>query len=580
MVLPLRYSRRFFHEHVVGLWRWYLPGTVAVILTGWLGVQVPGTMAHGLDLLREGKPGVAHDAALIGAIGLAVMVVRTLSRVWFFTPGREAECALRDRFFAHLLELQPDFYARYPTGDLLSRATSDVTFARALAGFALLQGANAVGALVMGSWKMFSLSPALTLAVALPCVLAYLVVSWATPQLMTLQRGAQKQLGELSDELLGSFQGVATVQGFCVEAVFTQRLDDRAAALRASNLKMTRLRVIAFPLLTVAGGVATWGLLALGGEAVATGSITPGELAAFLALVAFVIMPLRMFGWLLPVFQRAEASLERIYVVLDEPVARPDRDIRLPAPASGPALSFRGLNFAYPDELHRNVLTDVTCEIPAGATVGVYGRVGSGKSTLLKLIARLNNPAAGTLFVDGADVRGIELPAWRRAVCMVSQTPFLFSETVEENIGFGATRGDVAAAAAAASLGPDLAALPEGLDTVVGERGIALSGGQRQRVALARGLLRSASVVLLDDVLSAVDHRTEGELLATLAARSSATRIIVSHRLSALVHTDLILVLDAGHLVAQGPHDELVQRPGPYREAWLSQRDPTPVPAP
>lgn len=571
MKLPLPHSRRFFREHVIGLWRWYLPGTLAVVLTSWLGVQVPSTMAHGLDLLRAGQPGVAEDALLIGIIGLVVMVVRTLSRVWFFTPGREAESAVRDRFFAHLLRLQPNFYARYPTGDLLSRATSDVTFARALAGFALLQGANAVGSLVMGTWKMVSLSPSLTLGVAVPCVLAYLVVSWATPQLMTLQRASQKQLGELSDELLGSFQGVATVQGFCVEEVFTARLDARAAALRASNLQMTRLRILAFPLLTVAGGVATWSLLALGGGAVSAGRITAGELAAFVALVGFVIMPLRMFGWLLPVFQRAEASLERIYTVLDEPVDRPDTATRLPAPSVGPAITLRCLGYAFPDAPDRKVLADVSCEIPAGATVGVYGRVGSGKSTLLKLLARLQNPPEGTVFINGVDVRRLDLDLWRRAVCMVSQTPFLFSESVEENIGFGASRAEVAAAAAAASLGPDLEALPGGLDTVVGERGISLSGGQRQRVALARGLLRGASVVLLDDVLSAVDHRTEGELLETLAARSTATRLIVSHRLSALVHADLILVLDEGRLVDQGTHESLLQRPGPYREAWQAQ---------
>ena len=573
MKLPLPYSRRFFRDHVVGLWRWYLPGTLAVGLTAWLGVQVPVTMAHGLDLLRSGEAGVLKDALLIAAIGVAVMVVRTLSRVWFFTPGREAECAVRERFFAHLLRLQPDFYARYPTGDLLSRATSDVTFARALAGFALLQGANAIGSLVMGTWQMLALSPLLTLGVAVPCALAYAVVAWATPQLMTLQRATQGQLGELSDELLGSFQGVATVQAFCVEEVFTARLDARAAELRRMSLRMTRLRILAFPLLTVAGGVATWSLLALGGGAVNSGQITAGELAAFVALVGFIIMPLRMFGWLLPVFQRAEASLERIYMVLDERPDRPDVGVAAPPPGTGPALSLRGLSFAYGDGPDRAVLQDIRCEIPAGATVGIYGRVGSGKSTLLKLLARLQNPPKGTLFVNGVDARDLDLDLWRRAVCMVPQTPFLFSESVEENIGFGASREAVTEAAAAASLRPDIEALQYGLDTVVGERGIALSGGQRQRVALARGLLRGACLVLLDDVLSAVDQHTERELLNTLAARSGATRLIVSHRLSALVHADLILVLDEGRLVDQGRHDELLQRPGPYADAWNAQAE-------
>ncbi len=570
----LPYSLRFAREYVLPLWRWYLPGVAAVLITNWLGVQVPTRMAVGLDKLRAGEVGVATEAMWIAIIGVVVIGVRTLSRVWFFTPGRIAESRMRESFFAALLRLQPGFYSRSPTGDLLSRATSDVTFARALAGFALMQGANAIAGLVAGIGSMLMLSPILTVAVVIPCVLAYLAVSWVTPQLMAMQRVSQKQLGELADELLSSFQGVATVQAFCAEETFTRRLDDRAANLRASSLKMTRLRVIAIPLLTVAGGVATWMLLAVGGGAVRNGHLTAGELAAFVALVAFVVMPLRVVGWLLPVFQRAEASLERIYLVLDEPVERPDLGLARRPPARAPSLTFRDLSFAFGDAPDRPVLHGISTTIAGGSTVGIHGSVASGKSTLLRLLARLQNPPPGTVFVDGVDLRELDLDAWRTGLCLVTQTPFLFSETIEENIGFGAGRAAVAAAAHEAALATDLDALPAGLDTVVGERGIALSGGQRQRVALARGLLRPASLVLLDDVLSAVDPRTERELLTTLRSRTEATRIIVSHRLSALVHTDRILVLAGGRLVDEGTHAELLARPGPYRDAWDTQDEP------
>lgn len=560
----LPHSARFAKDSVVPLWRWYVAGTAAVLLTNWLSVEVPSLMASALDKLRAGEAGAGTDAAWIAAIGIAVIGVRTLSRVWFFTPGRLAETQLRERFFTHLLKLQPSFYARYPTGDLLSRATSDVTYARALAGFALLQACNVVGALGFGTWKMLTMSPLLTLAVAVPCVLAFAGMSFATRRLMALQRVTQRQLGLLADELLSTFQGVATVQAFCAEDTFANRLDGRAGDLRASNLEMARIRALAFPLLSIAGGAATWGLLAFGGSAVNAGTLTPGQLAAFIALVGYIVMPMRMLGWLLPVFQRAEASLERIHLVLDEPEDRPDLAHPLPAPATAPTIELRHLSYG-------TRLTDLCATLPAGATVGVYGPVGSGKSTLLRVLARLENPPLGTVFVNGVDVLQLDLDAWRASVCVVTQAPFLFSETIEENIGFGAPRDAVATAANAAALGPDLAALPDGLDTVVGERGISLSGGQRQRVALARGLLRPATVVLLDDVLSAVDHHTEQELLTTLRARADSTRIVVSHRLSALVHTDLILVLDGGRLVDQGPHAELVQRPGPYRDAWEAQ---------
>ncbi|MBM4391409.1 MAG: ABC transporter ATP-binding protein [Deltaproteobacteria bacterium] len=562
----LKFTLRFSRAYVAPLWRWYLVGTLALVATNYLSVQVPMHMAAGLDLLRAGQPGASGEAYWIAVLGVLVIVARTLSRVWFFTPGRIAEFNLRGDFFAHLLRLQPDFYARQVTGDLLSRATSDVTYARAFAGFALLQAGNVVGSAVFGVGQMLALSPQLTLAVALPCVLAFGLMQLATRQIMHLQRQMQKHLGLMSDDLLGAFSGVATIQGFNVERVFQSRLDGRAQDLRRTSLAMTRLRAVAFPLLGVAGGVATWGVLFVGGGAVREGTLTAGQLAAFIALVAFIVMPLRMLGWLLPVLQRSEASLERIYAVLDAETLRPGA---LPSPARAPSIELRGLSFAYGE---RPVLRDLCTTLPAGATVGIYGPVGSGKSTLLRVLSRLETPARGTVFVDGVDVLDLDLDAYRAALCVVPQAPFLFSETIRENVGFGAPDEQVRGAVAAAALDPDVAALPDGLGTVVGERGIALSGGQRQRVALARALLREAPIVLLDDVLSAVDHATEQELIGTLRSRAGATRVVVSHRLSALVHADFILVLDAGKLVDQGTHDELLSRPGPYREAWLAQQ--------
>ena len=568
----MKHSWRFTKEDVLPLWRWYLAGGLAVLLTNWMSVQVPVQMAAGLDELRAGGD-ASPFAWRMGVLGLLIIVARTFSRVWFFTPGRLAEYRVRTQFFAHLLELQPGFYASQNTGDLLSRATSDVTYARAFAGFALLQACNVVGSLTIGAAQMMWYSPSLTAAVAIPCVLAFGGMQFATRKLMALQRQSQKQLGAFADELLGTFSGVATVQAFCVEEVFNERVGDKAADLRATNLSMTRIRAFSFPLLTVAGGIATWGLLVFGAAQVHAGRLSPGDLAAFISLVAFVVMPMRALGWLIPLTQRAEASLERIYTVLDQRPLRPDAVTRAPAPKTAPEIVLSGLTFAFDDAPDRPVLRDLSLRIAPGATVGIFGPVGSGKTVLLRLLSRLLDPPAGTIRIDGTDVREIELGQWRAATCAVPQTAFLFSETIRENVGFGAPDEAVRAAVKAASLEMDLATLPDGLGTVVGERGIALSGGQRQRVALARGLLRDSPVVLLDDVLSAVDHHTEQELIATLRARKGATRLIVSHRLSALIHTDKVLVLDAGRLVDEGTHDELVARPGPYADAWRIQQE-------
>ncbi len=567
--------------------RWYLPGAGLLLLTNWLAVRVPIEMAGGLDAMRGGLPGVGEAAVRIALLGLAIIVTRTLSRVLFFTPGRLVEFDLRQDLFAHLLRLQPDFYAGQTTGDLLARATSDVMFARAFAGFALLQMLNVVMALTMAVGQMLWMSPLLTLACAAPVALGFGVVQVGVGRMFQHQRRAQAQLAALSDELLGTLQGVATVQAFSVEEPFVERLRTHAEALRSTNLALARLRALAFPTLTVAGGVCVALLLGIGGEMALKGQLTAGEVAAFVALVAYLVVPLRLLGVLFPVVQRTEASLERIYAVLDASPTRPDlgQALALAVGVNGPSIELRGLTFAYPDAPNRPVLVDVSVRIPAGSTVGVFGRTGSGKTTLLRVLARLRNPPAGTVFVDGVDLTRLDLDDWRRRICVVPQAPFLFSESIRANIAMGAAppaeaagaeTAGIEAAAQAAALGVDLAALPEGLDTVVGERGIALSGGQRQRVALARGLVRDADVVLLDDVLSAVDHHTEHEILRALRARRSRggapTRVVISHRLSALEQADLVLVLEEGRLVDVGSHEELVARPGPYHDAWAAQR--------
>lgn len=547
---------------------------MAVLVTNELAVQVPVRMAAGLDAMRAGDMAAVRAAALaIGLMGLGVVVARTLSRAWFFTPGRLAEFDLREDLFAHLLRLQPEFFARYPTGDLLSRITSDVTYARAFAGFVALQGVNVVVALSLTTWQMLLISPRLTALCALPVVVTFAGVQVGAARLMKLQRQAQVQLAALSDEVLGTLQGMATVQGFAVEEVFAARLDGRAADLRRTSLDAARLRAFSFPLLAVGAGACIAFLLSSGGRAVLSGEISAGGIAAFVGLLVYLVPSVRMLGWLVPVFQRSEAALERIHAVLDAEPDRPDLGKgRVLADGRGPEIAFRGLEYRYPGQTAEATLRGVDAVIAAGTTVGIYGPTGSGKTTLLRLVARLRNPPPGTVLLDGVDVCDLDLDAYRQAVVLVPQVPFLFSDSVRENVGFGKPDAVVRAAVAAAALAPDVEALPERLETVVGERGIVLSGGQRQRVAIARGLCRSASVVLLDDVLSAVDHQTERELIAMIRERTGATRVIVSHRLSVLESCERVLVLDHGRVVDEGSPAELRERPGPYRDAVEASR--------
>lgn len=549
----------------------------AVLLTNWLTVRIPMELAGGLDALRAGDPGVRDASIRIAILGFVVIGVRTLSRIWFFTPARIVEYNLREALFAQALRMQPDQYRRFATGDLISRATSDITFARAYAGFGILQLFNVVGTAVMTVGQMMWMSPLLTLACVLPLVVTFVGMQFGIRRLMALQRKGQVLLGKLSDELLGTIQGVGTVQAFCVEGSFQSRLEQVSGEIRSTNLEMARLRAWMFPAITVAGGVAVYLLLAVGGPQVLAGALTAGQLAAFVALTTTLLFPMMALGWTVSVVQRSEASLERIYAVLDAPVSRPERgrDLPFPTPGRGPSLSLRGLSFGW--EPGQRVLSDITAEVPAGATIGIFGRTGSGKSTLLRVLSRLINPEDGMIQVGGVDINRLDLDDWRRRMTLVPQTPFLFSESISENVGFGADAAQIQTAVEAAALGPDLQVLPAGLGTVVGERGIVLSGGQRQRVALARGLLRRSELMLLDDVLAAVDHHTEGELIQMLAERAAShenpvTCIIVSHRMSVLEKVDHIWVMDGGKLVDQGNHAELLGRPGLYREAWQAQQ--------
>jgi len=559
-------------------YRWsYLAGAGFLLVTNWLAVSIPGEIGHAIDGLRAGQP-IGRYAALIAGMGLTIIVVRSLSRILIFNPGRHLEYQIRTDLFDRLLRLQPSFYASHKRGDIVSRASNDITWVRTLVGYGGLQIVNVTLAVVMTIWKMADLSPRLTVLVLLPVLVGMAVVQVAIRRLFWLSRQNQEQLGEISEHVLGSLQGMAAIQGFVAEDAFVDRFEARNRKWLVTGMKLAVIRAAALPLLVLAGGVAMYALIAVGGPLVFSGALTVGELAAFTALLTVFLPPLRSLGWMLSVIQRGRAALERIFELMDAPIDRPEGEGGvIPASGHGPAIEFRGLDFAYPDEPDRRVIEDFSVSIDPGSVVGIFGRTGSGKSTLLLVLSRLYNPPEGTVFVDGTDLVTLDLGHWRDRLAVAPQRPFLFSDSIATNIGLDeqADPAMVVNAVAKAAMDSDLESLPDGIETVVGERGIMLSGGQRQRVALARALHRRGDVLILDDVLSAVDHATEARLVETVAAlarrEEAPTVFISSHRLSALRHCDTVLVLDHGRLVDQGPHRELVNRPGIYRDTWLIQ---------
>jgi ATP-binding cassette subfamily B protein len=493
----------------------------------------------------------------------------------YFTPGREIEADVKRDLFDALLRQQPAWLRGQTHGDLMSRMTSDTNMVRLFAGFGVMTVINVVFAILAAGGQMMTLSPSLALLLLAPIAVAFGVVQVLIRRLFVLIRLMQRQLGELSDQTLATLRGMATVQGFAAEAAFLERFEAKNRAYEATNIERSRIRSLLAPTLILSASFNLFLLLAVGGQMAIRGEITVGELVAFATLVNLVTGPLRQSSFLVSVMQQCQASWERIDGVLAAPPLRPDLPSPAPAPTAAPGIVARHLTFTWPGA-SQPALSDVSFTLQPGATLGVFGATGSGKSTLLRLLARLEDPPPGALLIDGVCVRTLDLDAWRRALSLVPQRPFLFSESLADNLLLGDDApGRLDRALALGALAPDVARLPEGTATVVGESGVRLSGGQRQRAALARGLLRPHLVVLLDDVLSAVDHATEAELIERLreeAAGGRVTTVLVSHRVSALLHTDHVIVLDQGRVVDQGAPHALLQRPGPLQDAWRQQR--------
>lgn len=573
MIPFLRFSRTYLLRY----WHWYLAGAVALLATNWLSVEIPLQLARGIDALAPGgggTPVILRSAATVAGMGAVVIVVRTASRLLFFTPGRLVEAQVKRDLFEHLLRHQAVFLDQWPTGDLVSRASTDVNMVRLLGGFTFLGVVNTVVAFATAGTQMARISPALAAWILVPLVLAFGVTVVAVGRLRDVMDRMMAQSAELSDHVLSSYQGVPCIHAFRAEDAFRARFGHVNDALLGTMLERANYRALIGPVLSLAASTAVFLLLWIGGPMAIQGDLTVGELVAFTTLVAYLTGPLRGLSFIVGLIKQAQSSIERLEAILVPAPDRPDLPDPTPPPAAPPRLEIRGLTFAYPDAPDHVVLADLSVEVPPGGTLGILGSTGAGKSTLLRCVTRLYNPPPGTVFVNGVDVRSLDLDAWRRRVTFVPQRAFLFSEPVRDNILLGAPDdGRLEAALRLAQLEADLESLPDGVDTTVGEAGLTLSGGQRQRVALARGLIRPHEVLILDDVLSAVDHATEQALIAAIRTGHRPTTLLVAHRISAIQHADRILVLEGGRVVDVGTHDELARRPGLYRDIWDRQRE-------
>lgn len=553
-------------------------GFLCIVATTAISLAGPWVLRYAIDDLTT----TGVTAAKLGFYGGAILglsafggIFRFLQRRIMIGASRDIEFDLRNDFFARLQLFEPAYFHRNRTGDLMSRATNDLNAVRMMIGPAVMYLSNTVLTFVTVIVLMLSMNRRLTLLSLIPLPILSVAVYYFGAVIHRRFDRIQDQLSTISAVTQEALSGVRVVRAYRQEHFEIQRFRAANEEYLRRNRKLIRVEGAFFPIMGLLMGVGALLVLWLGSRDVIEGRMTIGELVAFNSYLMMLAWPMIAFGWVTNLLQRGTASWKRMLEVLTAEPAITD------AGASSQVISrdrirgdieFRNLTFAYGDTV---VLQRISARLPAGSTTAIVGATGSGKSTLLSLLARLNDPPPGTVFIDGIDVRDLPLAVLRGAIGFVPQEPFLFSASIADNIAFGvpaASREQIEEAAHVSRLDKDLVDFPKGYDTVVGERGITLSGGQKQRTAIARAVITDPKILVLDDALSAVDTYTEEEILSRLAGvMRSRTTIIVSHRISTVRNADQIVVLDDGRIVERGTHDQLVGRHGVYAELYRKQ---------
>jgi len=565
----------------IARYRLRLAGGVTCLLAATtLAMAVPWLFRAAVDGIAGGASADRLGRLALALVGVAVVqaVVRTLSRSIIFNVGRDIEFDLRNDLFAHLETLPVAFYQQWRTGELMSRLVNDVGAVRMLLGPGILNFINTPVYYVYGIAIMASMDVGLTVAALAVYPLALLVVKRTTQLLLERTLRVQQGLAELSSRVQENLAGMHVVKAYACEGHEIAAFAAQNERFAAASLRLARVRGVVGPVMNAVGGVGALVVLWYGGGLVARGRLSVGDLVAFIGYLHLLAWPTMALGWMLSVVQRGRAALlrlEELFAATPAIASPPGADA---PPVVRGEIRLRGVTFRHGERSGPPVLAGVDLTIPAGATVAIVGRTGEGKTSLVQLLPRLFDVADGAVELDGRDVRTVPLAWLRRTVGLVPQDPFLFSRSIRENVAFalepdGPTAEErVAWAVEVAGLQRDLADMPEGLETLVGERGVTLSGGQKQRVSLARVLAMSPRVLVLDDALSAVDAATEREILERLRAwLRERTTIIVAHRLTTVQGADAIVVLDRGRIVEAGDHGTLLARGGVYAELFRQQ---------
>ncbi|HUR91407.1 MAG TPA: ABC transporter ATP-binding protein [Gemmatimonadaceae bacterium] len=547
-------------------------GLVLVVLSSAVWSVIPWLLRQALDSMgaREGALIAWRYGAAIALVSIVGGALRYGMRELLNGASRRIEFDLRNDLFARLTQLDTAYFAGMRTGDIMARLTNDLSAVRMAAGPAVMYLTNTVFGGIFAIAFMLRINPVLTALALLPMILLPVIGIRMGKALHDRFESVQEHFSTLTTRAQENLAGARIVRAYRQESAEIERFARLNEEYLARNMSLVRLWGILHPVFGLLAGIATAIVLGVGGLLAMRGVFSVGSFVAFSLYLAMLMWPLIALGWVINLFQRGEASMTRLHEILDARSALITHRARALSPArAGRRIVFRNVGFHYPvadGADPRWVLRDVSFVCEPGQTVGIAGATGSGKSALMDLLPRLHDPQEGEILLDGIPLTELELVELRAAIGYVTQESLLFSDTIASNLAYGArAERDWMEAAATAQLSETVSDFPARYQTMLGERGINLSGGQKQRVALARALARRPSVLLLDDALSAVDTRTEADILGALrSVREARTSLIASHRVSALRDADHIVVLDGGRAVEHGRHSELLARGGRY----------------
>ncbi|GMM89796.1 ABC transporter ATP-binding protein [Vibrio fortis] len=563
----------------------YLLAIVFIFLVNWLQVEIPRYIQLAIDLIDDASV-AGHDQlktyiAIIVVMSVSMIIVRIWSRIYALNPGRITEASLKNTLLEKLNRLPNSFHSQFASGRLISIINNDLQGVRLLFGVGFLQFFNALLALSLTPLWMWRISPALTMYSVIPIMIAFVIFRVGFVRMKSLHMEHMKRLQNLSAQLMSYLSGIDLIKSQQMSPWVRAETEKLNQMLLQCRIKITRIQVFFMPVLDYANDLMKILILGLGGYMLVNQELTLGEITAFLTYSVLLAMPLMQLGRIATIYQRGIVGITSAQTILNAKV--PERDETTLTTdeveaLKGQTLSVRNLSYQYEGE-ERLVLDDISFDVPAGKKVGVLGSIGSGKTTLVNCLNHHLDVAAGSVFLGDKDITEFSRNDLRRYVKTVTQDPYLFSATVEENIRFGSTQADIAKEQVdevlnLSQLANDVARLEMGDQTLVGEKGIMLSGGQKQRLSIARALLEPADLIIMDNVLSAVDYETERKILEGLFKRlENQSVLVVSHRVNALEYMDEIIVLNQGKVIAKGDHTTLLKTCPYYYETWQLQQN-------